>query len=330
MSDLSGPGDPAGDPGVAGDPALPPPPDDWLLRQFLQVRALAQHVNDMARLDAFAAAHDAATDGGGAGGRWGTTDDDPAALSAPGGAARQPVPASDPIAPDAVPPTAPPISPAAVAPPLALASDPAAPDSLPPDAASQAAPPSSPNLAKPTGLPSDPTPNSGSGPVQSAIDLAVPGAAAGREAGDALKAGNYGTAALKVLQGMAEAAIAIGTYGEGSTVLQGTRAVATKALSFKSFNALKSYLGSPGVGMQWHHIVEQSQIPQFGTEAIHHIQNVAAIPTEINQALNGIYSSKRLYTEGLTVREWLKGQSFAEQYEFGVRELGKLLGYLSE
>jgi hypothetical protein len=79
MSDLHGLDDPAGDPGVAGDPALPPPPDASLLRDFLQVRALAQHVNVMARLDAFAAAHDAATDeapdGGGVGVCWGTTDD---------------------------------------------------------------------------------------------------------------------------------------------------------------------------------------------------------------------------------------------------------------
>src|SRR5258707_2397835 len=78
MSDLHG----LGDPGVAGDPALPLLPDDSLLRDFLQVRALAQHVNDAARLDAFAAAHDAATaaapDGGGIRVRRGTGDDDPA------------------------------------------------------------------------------------------------------------------------------------------------------------------------------------------------------------------------------------------------------------
>jgi hypothetical protein len=76
MSDLHGLSDPAGAPGVAGDPALPPPPDDWLLREFLQVRALAQHANVEARLDAFAAAHDAAPDGGGVGVPWGTADDD--------------------------------------------------------------------------------------------------------------------------------------------------------------------------------------------------------------------------------------------------------------
>ncbi len=62
MSGLQGAGDPASDPGASGDPALPPLPDDFLLNDFLQVRALAQHANVIARLDAFAAAHGAVTD----------------------------------------------------------------------------------------------------------------------------------------------------------------------------------------------------------------------------------------------------------------------------
>jgi hypothetical protein len=66
----------------------------------------------------------------------------------------------------------------------------------------------------------------------------VPGAVAGREAGDALKAGNYGTAALKVLQGMAEGAIAIGTFGEG-TAAEGAAKFATTELH----HAIPQYLG---------------------------------------------------------------------------------------
>ncbi len=154
MSDLRGIDDPAQDQDVTGDPA--PPPDNSLLNDFLQARALAQHVNVMARLDAFAAAQDAATadasDDGGIRVRWGT--DDP---SAPAGSSRH----------------------GAVA---ALGACSAAPGSVPPDGASQAASPNSLGLARPIGLPSEPTTNSGSGPVQSA----VPEAAAGREAGVAL------------------------------------------------------------------------------------------------------------------------------------------------
>jgi hypothetical protein len=61
VSDLLGPANPAGDPGAAENSA-PPLPDDFLLSDFLQVRALAQHAGVIARLDAFAAAHGAATD----------------------------------------------------------------------------------------------------------------------------------------------------------------------------------------------------------------------------------------------------------------------------
>jgi hypothetical protein len=111
MSDLHGLSDSAGDPGTAGDPALPPPPDDWLLRDFLQVRALAQHINVVARLDAFAAAHDAAKaeapDGGGIRLRWDREDDDPDAPPfSPGDATPQPTPAPDPAATGPVPPDA--------------------------------------------------------------------------------------------------------------------------------------------------------------------------------------------------------------------------------
>ena len=86
MSDLHDLSDSAGDPGIAGDPALPPPPDDSLLRDFLQVRAMAQHANVAARLDAFAAAHDAVT--------------------ASSSGAAPPTPEPDPAPPGSVPPGA--------------------------------------------------------------------------------------------------------------------------------------------------------------------------------------------------------------------------------
>ncbi len=102
MSDLHGPGDPAGAPGVAGDPALPPP-DNSLLNDFLQVRALAQHINDAARLDAFAAAHDAAPASSGGATRPPTSEPDRAAPSSvPPNTASQAVPQAaspGPIAP---------------------------------------------------------------------------------------------------------------------------------------------------------------------------------------------------------------------------------------
>jgi len=43
--------------------------------------------------------------------------------------------------------------------------------------------------------------------------------------------------------------------------------------------------------MAWHHIVEQSQIGRFGADAIHNTENVVAVSSQINQKINGIYSS---------------------------------------
>ncbi|MBV8652251.1 MAG: hypothetical protein JO255_12345 [Alphaproteobacteria bacterium] len=63
MSDLHAADDSAGDPGATVDPTAPQEPDNWLLEEFLEARALAQHVNLIAQLDAFAAVHDAGTIG---------------------------------------------------------------------------------------------------------------------------------------------------------------------------------------------------------------------------------------------------------------------------
>ena len=71
----------------------------------------------------------------------------------------------------------------------------------------------------------------------------------------------------------------------------------------------------------WHHIVEQraANAEQFGAEAIHNTANVAAISNEANQAIANYYSSKQLFTNGLTVRQWLETQSFDQQRAFGLR-----------
>ena len=79
--------------------------------------------------------------------------------------------------------------------------------------------------------------------------------------------------------------------------------------------------------MQWHHIVEQSQAAQFGQRRIQSIDNIVAIPIEANQKLNAFYSSKQYFSEPNRVRVWLRGQSFEEQYKFGMEQLKRVLGY---
>lgn len=77
--------------------------------------------------------------------------------------------------------------------------------------------------------------------------------------------------------------------------------------------------------MAWHHVVEQSKEAQFGRARINSLDNVIRIPAKVNQDLNAYYSSKQDFTEGLTVRNWLKGQSWQKQMSFGMNALRKAL-----
>jgi len=58
-------------------------------------------------------------------------------------------------------------------------------------------------------------------------------------------------------------------------------------------------LGSPGKGEQWHHIVEQSKESQFGSKAIHNVDNIVAIPKDVHQRISAYYSSKQSFTGGI-------------------------------
>jgi hypothetical protein len=90
---------------------------------------------------------------------------------------------------------------------------------------------------------------------------------------------------------------------------------------YNSFPSLKRALGPAGKGRQWHHIVEQSKVGQFGANAIHSADNVVAIPTDVHRKISGFYSSKQSFTEGQIVRQWLEGQSFEQQRAFGQQVL---------
>jgi hypothetical protein len=93
----------------------------------------------------------------------------------------------------------------------------------------------------------------------------------------------------------------------------------SRSIGFRSFDALKTFLGSPGEGNVWHHVVEQSQLDRFGSWAIHNTDNVIAVPTQLNADLNAVYSSIRRDITGsdLTVRDWLRGKTLQQNYDFG-------------
>ena len=101
----------------------------------------------------------------------------------------------------------------------------------------------------------------------------------------------------------------------------GTSSVPNKG--FNSFKDLKAELGSPGEGNAWHHIVEQSQIGKsgFSSNEVNNINNIISIPHgkgTVHAKISGYYSSKQFFTGGQTVRQWLTGQSFQEQFDFGM------------
>ena len=95
---------------------------------------------------------------------------------------------------------------------------------------------------------------------------------------------------------------------------------------FRSFGKLKQFLGSAGKGKHWHHIVEQSQIQKsgFSPEQIHNTSNVVSIDQKVHAKITGYFNSTSYpFTKGLSVRNWLAGQPYAVQYEFGLDVLSQ-------
>ena len=84
-------------------------------------------------------------------------------------------------------------------------------------------------------------------------------------------------------------------------------------------NGYTTYGQVGGEKTEIHHIVEQCQQAKSGFSAsdIQSASNKIAIPYSVHRLISGYYSSKREYTEGLRVRDWLAGQSFAQQTAFG-------------
>ena len=93
---------------------------------------------------------------------------------------------------------------------------------------------------------------------------------------------------------------------------------------FSSYRALKNYLGSPGENKHLHHIVEQCQGNKSGftSEQINNTSNVIAVDAQIHAQITGYYNTTTFpFTNGLSVRNWLSGQPYAVQFDFGMNVL---------
>ncbi|TFB94552.1 hypothetical protein E3O48_08035 [Cryobacterium sp. HLT2-28] len=97
---------------------------------------------------------------------------------------------------------------------------------------------------------------------------------------------------------------------------------------YSTFDRAKTALGSPGPGNVFDHVVEQSQIKPgrsgFAPEEINHPSNMNPVSARTNQIKANFYSSKQDFSEGMRVRDWLNGQSFIKQYNFGMNILARI------
>ena len=157
------------------------------------------------------------------------------------------------------------------------------------------------------------------------------GAGLGAMAGAAF-AGSAVATTTQVAIGVGQFAttVAIGGVGAGTTYIANnlqhagneiSNAIATSTgKGFDTFRQLKNEIGTPGAGNEWHHIVEQCQIGKsgFSPQMIHNTNNIISISKTTHSAISGYYSSIQPFTNGMIVRNWLAGQSFSAQYEFGL------------
>lgn len=63
------------------------------------------------------------------------------------------------------------------------------------------------------------------------------------------------------------------------------------------------------------------------SQSVNNLKNIVSIPSgvkgSIHSKISGYYSSIQPFSDGKTVREWLRGKSFDEQLAFGTNVLKK-------
>jgi hypothetical protein len=121
-------------------------------------------------------------------------------------------------------------------------------------------------------------------------------------------------------------------YNKLSKVLASVGQTMPENIPFKSFDALKNFLGSPGKGNDWHHIVEQSQIKKskLPVGIINCKDNVIALDKATHRMITNYYHAIDPDISGtMRVRDWLIGKSSNYQFEFG-KGILKKFGVLYE
>jgi hypothetical protein len=99
--------------------------------------------------------------------------------------------------------------------------------------------------------------------------------------------------------------------------------------AFSSFRAFKRQMGKAGEGQEWHHLVEKHKfnLKRFGAEALHNTENIIPLSKDLHAEVSAFYSSKRhglTSSYSLTVREWIRTQSYEAQRSFGLLVIKKI------
>jgi RHS repeat-associated protein len=153
-------------------------------------------------------------------------------------------------------------------------------------------------------------------------------------------AGNYGSAGLSLAGAIPFVGSVRGVAKTADILLDAARVeqsvaraapttlenVVANGIGFDSSRQLRSAM-APGAGEQIHHIVEQTpgNLAAFGAQAIHNTANAVpvAASTHIGKgSISAYYSGiDRNFSETMIVRKWLSGQSYDDQYQFGLDTL---------
>lgn len=123
--------------------------------------------------------------------------------------------------------------------------------------------------------------------------------------------------------GYAVGEIGVGLYGlyTGSAGAGAAAAGSSTSQGFSSFWKLKQSLPAAKAGYDIHHIVEQSQIQRsgFAPELIHNPDNVVEIERSVHKLITAHYNSNMYEGIKMTVRDYLTGQSYEAQREYGLK-----------
>lgn len=119
--------------------------------------------------------------------------------------------------------------------------------------------------------------------------------------------------------------LAPGAVAMAAKGTSGSRAPKTQPTGYRawgSFSGFKKAMGPAGHGKEWHHIVEKTpgNVQRFGPQALHNTENVIPLDKALHTRVSALYSSIQwdiTASTRLTVRQWLRTQSFEAQRSFG-------------